>query len=69
MLEVIFKANMLLDIVKQGDQMQLLEMSINKHDVMLEKAKVLVIKLDSMFVVIPMSVTKIEVKTRNILLN
>ena len=46
-----------------------MEMSINKTDVMLEKSKVLILKLDSMYIVIPMAVTKIEVKTRNVLLN
>ena len=35
----------------------------------MEKAKVVVIKLDKVFIVIPYSVSKIELRMRNLLIN
>ena len=38
-------------------------------DQILEKAKVIVIKLDKVFIVLPFTVSKIELRMRNIIIN
>jgi hypothetical protein len=37
--------------------------------ILVDKSKVLVIKLDQLFLVIPITITKIEVKLRNVIIN
>lgn len=68
-LELVIKGNMLMDLVRQGDKVKILEMSVNKQEVMLEKSKIIILKLDNMFLVIPLTLNKIEVKMRNVLIN
>lgn len=80
LLELIFKTNALLEMINPQDNMKLLEMSVNKNDIMsklhsvidntiVDKSKVVVIKLDRLFLVIPLTITKVEVKLRNVLIN
>jgi hypothetical protein len=69
MLELVLKSNMLMDLVKTGDSLKVLEMSINKQEIMLEKSKLMLLKLDNMYLVVPLTLNKIEVKTRNVLIN
>lgn len=38
-------------------------------DQILEKAKVIVIKLDKVFIVLPFTVSKIELRMRNVIIN
>jgi hypothetical protein len=49
--------------------MKLLEMSINKTDIMLDKSKLVILRIDRLFLVIPLTMTKIEIKLRNVLIN
>ena len=51
------------------DKLKYIEMQLNMFDQILEKAKVVVIKLDKVFIVIPYTVSKIELRMRNILIN
>ena len=44
-------------------------MSLNKTDIMLEKSKVLIIKLENIHVVVPFTIAKIEVRMRNMIIN
>lgn len=44
-------------------------MSLNREDIILDKSKVVIMRLDKMYVVIPFTITKIEVRTRNIIIN
>lgn len=87
LLEVITKANQLLNIlnddeedddeeddknkkpVDRTDKLKYIEMQLNMHNQILEKAKIIVIKLDKVFIVIPYTVSKIELRMRNILIN
>ena len=47
----------------------MLEMSLNKKDILLEKIKLFIIKLDQLYIIVPIVVSKIEVKMRNVLIN
>lgn len=55
--------------VDRTDKLKYIEMQLNMYDQILEKAKVIVIKLDKVFIVIPYTVSKIELRMRNILIN
>lgn len=44
-------------------------MQLNMRDQILEKAKVIVVKLDKVFIVIPFTISKIELRMRNIIIN
>jgi hypothetical protein len=54
---------------RPGDSMRILEMSLNKKDILLDKSKVIILRLDKLFIVIPFTMTKIEVRTRNLVIN
>lgn len=51
------------------DKLKYIEMQLNMVDQILEKAKVVVIKLDKIFIIIPYTVSKIELRMRNLLIN
>ena len=55
--------------VDRTDKLKYIEMQLNMHDQILEKAKIIVIKLDKVFVIIPYTISKIELRMRNILIN
>ena len=46
-----------------------MEMSLNKNDILLDKSKLVVLKLKRLFVVIPFTMSKIEVRVRNVMIN
>jgi len=69
LLELIIKANAILDLVSANDNLKLFEMSINKNDILLEKSKLVIIKIDKLYMAIPLTMAKIEVKMRNIVIN
>ena len=47
----------------------MIELQLNKKFSILEKAKMLVVKLDKIIFMIPYTYSKIELRTRNILIN
>ena len=49
--------------------MKILEMSINKKDIMLDKSKMLMLKLENIHVMVPFTIAKIEVRMRNVIIN
>lgn len=49
--------------------MNILEMSLNKADLMLDKSKMLILKLEDIYVVVPFTVARIEVRMRNMIIN
>ena len=51
------------------EEMNILEMSLNKNDVMLEKTKLCIIKLNQLYIILPFTIQKVEVKMRNVMLN
>jgi hypothetical protein len=51
------------------DRLKMIEMQLNKKEMLLEKAKMVVLKLDKVFLVFPYTTAKIELRLRNILLN
>lgn len=55
--------------LKRMDKLKYIEMQLNMFDQILEKAKVIVIKLDKVFIVLPFTVSKIELRMRNIIVN
>lgn len=44
-------------------------MQLNKDNSILEKMKIIVVKLDKIFILIPYTVSKIEIRMRSILVN
>jgi hypothetical protein len=51
------------------DKLKYIEMQLNKKDMLLDKAKMVCVKLDKIFMIIPYTISKIEIRMRNILLN
>mmetsp|Transcript_43105 Transcript_43105/g.57024 ORF Transcript_43105/g.57024 Transcript_43105/m.57024 type:complete len:83 (+) Transcript_43105:696-944(+) len=49
--------------------MRILEMSLNKEDIMLDKSKMLILKLEKIFIIVPFTIAKIEVRMRNMIIN
>ncbi len=49
--------------------MRILEMSLNREDILLDKSKLLLLRLENIFVVVPFTITKIEVRMRNMIIN
>ena len=49
--------------------MRIVEMSLNREDVMLDKSKLLFLKLEKIFVIVPFTLAKIEVRMRNMIIN
>lgn len=71
-LELLLKANNLLNLVgaaDKKDEVKVLEMSLNREDVLLDKSKLVIIRLDKLYMVVPFTMTKIEVRMRNVLIN
>ena len=73
MLELVTKAGNLLSCVsalgRPADSMKVLEMSLNKPDILLDKSKMLILRMENIYVIVPFTITKIEVRTRNVVIN
>ena len=79
MSELVFKANSLIELVDPNDSVKLMEMSINRNDIMrkpfkihlcaVDKSKLVVVKCDRLYLVIPLTVTKVETRLRNVFIN
>lgn len=74
-LELVNKSKHLLDIssaekqTAQTEELRILEMSLNKNDVLMDKSKLVVLRLMRLYIVIPFTLAKIEVRVRNVMLN
>ena len=70
---MLVKSTSLLSLVgglgRPKDEMKNLEMSLNKEDVMLDKTKLFLIKFNKLYVIMPFTITKIEVRMRNVIMN
>ena len=44
-------------------------MSLNKEDAMMEKSKLIIFSVGTLFIIIPFKMTKIEVRMRNVVIN
>lgn len=51
------------------DNLKYIEMQLNKQNLLLEKAKIVCLKLDKIFLIIPYTISKIELRMRNLLIN
>jgi hypothetical protein len=58
-----------IDVIPAFDSLKYVEMQLNKTTQILNKAKLICLKLDKVFVVIPYTYSKIELRTRNIIIN
>lgn len=63
------KKNHVIEREPEMDKLKFIEMQINKKEILLEKAKVVVVKLDKIFLVFPFTISKIELRMRNTLFN
>ena len=52
-----------------SDKLKYIEMQLNKKDMLLEKAKIICLKLDKVFMIVPYTISKIEIRMRNILIS
>ena len=63
----------LLQLVSGGpnssEELKILEMSLNKEGILIDKSKLVIVKLDKLFVILPITITKVEVRMRNVILN
>ena len=73
MIEIVSKAGNLLSSVgalgRPVDNMKILEMSMNNNDILLDKSRMLIMKLEKIFVIVPFTIAKIEIRTRNLIIN
>ena len=51
------------------DNLRYIEMQLNKKESLLEKAKMVCVKIDKIFVVVPYTISKIEIRMRNLIIN
>jgi len=51
------------------DRLKYIEMQLNMQQSILEKAKIVCLKLDKIFILVPYTVSKIEIRMRNIMIN
>ena len=51
------------------DNLRYIEMQLNKKESLLEKAKLVCVKIDKIFVVVPYTISKIEIRMRNLIIN
>ena len=51
------------------DKLKYIEMQLNKKGMLLDKAKVICLKLDKIFMILPFTISKIEIRMRNIILS
>ena len=49
--------------------MKILEMSLSRADILLDKSKMLILKLENIYVIVPFTIAKIEVRMRNMIIN
>ena len=54
---------------KPKEDMKVLEMTLNKSDIMLDKTKLFILKLSKLYIILPFAITKIEVRMRNVVIN
>ena len=73
LMELVVKSAAMLNLVgafgKPTEEMRILEMSLNKKDAMMEKSKLLIIKLGMLYIIVPCKISKIEVRMRNVVIN
>ena len=71
--ELLVKSSQMLSLTgaigRPKEEMKVLEMTLNKSDVMLDKTKLFIIKLSKLYIILPFSITKIEVRMRNVVIN
>ena len=51
------------------DNLRYIEMQMNKKESLLEKAKMVCVKIDKIFVIVPYTISKIEIRMRNLIIN
>jgi len=85
LLELVSKSKSLLDMssaekqINSVEELRILEMSLNKNEVLskfakmitiaVDKSKLVVLRLMRLYIVIPFTLAKIEVRVRNVMIN
>jgi hypothetical protein len=67
LIDVCLSANSLMSFTSDGESFKTIEMSLNKEDVLLDRSKVIVIKMRGLLLMIPFQITKVEIRLRNAL--
>lgn len=73
LVEMVVKSNNLLQLVAsvpgRTEELKVLEMSLNKEGIMIDKSKIVIVQLGLLNIILPFTITKIEVRMRNVLIN
>lgn len=63
--EVAISANSIMKICGENQTFNTIEMSLNKKNVLLDKSKMLIVKMNNLLLLVPIKIARIEVKLRN----
>lgn len=63
--EVIINANNVMKLTGDNQTFNSIEMSLNKNNVLLDKSKMLIVKMGHLILMVPIKISRIEVKLRN----
>jgi len=73
LVELVIKANNLLQLASnrpgQAEELKVLETSLNKEGILIDKSKIVIVQLGLLSLILPFTITKIEVRMRNVLIN
>lgn len=61
--------NLMPDQEPKQDKLKMIEMQLNKHQSMLERAKMVILRLDKIILAVPYTISRIEVRARSALVN
>ena len=63
--ETVLAANEVLKLSGKSQTFRTMEMSLNKEGVMLDRSKLLVVKTNGLILLVPIMITRVEVRIRN----
>jgi hypothetical protein len=63
--KIAISANTIMKLTGEKQAFNSIEMSLNKNNVLLDKSKLIVVKMNSLILMIPIKIARIEVKLRN----
>ena len=63
------KSSAMLELLNPNEGLKIMEMALNRNDIMLDKSKLVLLKVDKLFIVIPLTLTKVETRLRNVFIN
>jgi len=65
LIDICLAANQLMTFTSEGEVFKSIEMSLNKEDMMLDRSKLIVLKIRGLLLMIPIQITRVEIWLRN----